>query len=413
MLADTLNKMSTLSADPDIAEVASLATESLVARAVEGIDGGAPGLVLSAQQLVNFRKYELAALALPTSLSEVVTYLGYETGGGGGLEATDFLKTFNMIHDHARQWNPLKREISLVATTLEIFGKKMAVWNQACKQLLDEVKIACVETPNQAPQTFAELKASGYNFKLDAYPELQVEADSARATSKELGTLIEELFDEVNKKVTEASALEQQITHYADELNGNIQPALSIKKKLILQKQESNELAPLVTKIDQRAEQIKRLDIAYHAGVKSALVETFSGFGPLAGIYLGIKADGQRKERNKLMALQESDLVVLQAARTVESALVTVLYRLQQLELLVADARVSIEHLSFMWGSIVTYAKSSSEATQTITDMISLLTFERRFNFVSAPWEHVVANSKRLLDIFDEAEKIIAADYSN
>jgi leucyl aminopeptidase (aminopeptidase T) len=111
------------------------------------------------------------------------------------------------------------------------------------------------------------------------------------------------------------------------------------------------------------------------------------------------------------MRLQESDLIVLQAARTVESALVTVLYRLQQLELLIADARISIEHLNFMWSSIVSYAKSSSEATQTITDTISLLTFERRFKFVSAPWEHVVKNSKQLLNIFDEAEKIIAADY--
>jgi hypothetical protein len=411
MLADTLNKMSQLSADLDIAEVASLATESLVARAVEGIDGGAPGLVLSAEQLVNFRKYELAALALPTSLTEVVGYLGYETGGGGGLEATDFLNTFNMIHGHALQWNPLNREISLVATTLEIFGKKMAVWNQACQQLLDDVKIACVNTPDEAPKTFAELKTSGYNFKLDAYPELQVEAACARDTSKELSTLIQELFDEVNKKVMEATALEQQIKHYADELNNKIQPAISIKKKLILKKQESNELAPLVNKIEQRALEIKRLDVAYQAGVKSALMETFAGFGPLAGIYLGIKADGLRQDRNRLMRLQESDLIVLQAARTVESALVTVLYRLQQLELLIADARISIEHLNFMWSSIVSYAKSSSEATQTITDTISLLTFERRFKFVSAPWEHVVKNSKQLLNIFDEAEKIIAADY--
>lgn len=413
MLADTANQIAALSANADIAEVASLATKALLERAVEGIDGDAPGLVLSAQQLVNFRKYEMAALALPTTLDDVVNYLGYETGGGGGLEASDFLQTFSMLHKHALQWNPLKRQISSLATTLEIFGKKMAIWNGACKELLAEVKISFVDMPGAAPQTFAALKASGHSVNLHNHSEWQIEADSAHITSQELALLIRELFDEVSHKVVEATYLEQQIAEYANELNNHIQPALSLKKKLILKKQESTDLAPLVTKIDRRAEEIKKYDTAYKAGVNTALSQTFAGFGPLAGIYLGVRADTLRQERNKMMAHQESDLADLQAARTVESALITVLYRLQQLELLVADAQLSVEHLNFMWSSIVSYATASQDATQTITDTISLVTFERRFNFVCAPWESVVENSRRLLEIFDEAERIIAADYQH
>ena len=410
MLAETVEKAESLAKDSGPAETAHYASKLILESAIEGVDGQAPGLILTAHQIVNFRKYELAALGLPTALTDVIIYLGYEQGAGPGLEPGDFLNLFNSIRGHALGWNPLQREIKLTATDLKIFGDKMRRWEEAFVDLLDTVKVAQQKDP-AAPKTLGELKSSNYHIDVERFKDLQVDLQSAAGVDKEIKTILEEIEADVKRQARSAADLRTRLVAYADNLNNKIQPSIHVKKELVLKRTQSEKAKVLLARIDERAAQIKSADNAYQAGVKNAIRQSFAGFGPLAGLFVGLKADKQRQRRNTLMKEQDADLALLAIEEKVQACLLVILYRFQQLEIVVRDASTCMENLVYVWSSIVLFAKDSEKSFEVIKDLNSLLTFRRRFISVCEPWVSVATQSHQLLDVFMQAEKIISQDY--
>lgn len=100
----------------------------------------APGLILTKNEILALKKYELAGLALPTTLEHVIAYLGYETGAGPGLEAKDFQESFKIVHNHASRWRPLQTKLRSVSSELKAFAGDMLIYGESMLDLQKEIK---------------------------------------------------------------------------------------------------------------------------------------------------------------------------------------------------------------------------------------------------------------------------------
>lgn len=413
MLHGTIKEFDLLPGPPSSEDNAYFSSALFLQGSLEGVDiteDDTPGLILTAQQIVNFRKYELAARALPVTPASVNAYLGKAVNAGPGLMPADFLATFQMIHAHAGGWAPLRRDIRSTASGLQLFSGTMATFQESLLDILDEVNVRFADNPSRKPATLKALSAEGYNFNLERHPQLRMEAWSQAHTQGELTQMLRELKSSIEGQQRTTQDLLRRVTDYTDDLNDDVQPAIALKKQLVVDKIAEPGLAALQTSIDERAEQIKAKDNAYRAAVNSA-IKKVAWLGPIGGIVGGVKADKLRKERNELMKVQERELDQLSAVKGVQTALVSVMYRLGNLQIVVNDASVALENLRFVWQSLALSIDESAAAAGTIADVDSLLTLKRKFTRVTKPWLDVSQTSALLLAAFDKADKDIKKYY--
>lgn len=407
MLAKTLDEVRQLQEDPTPEVEANLATRMMFDHALEGSDGHAPGLILTAEQIVNFRKYELAALALPGDLPSVIAYLGYERDLQAGLEPEDFLELFKSVRLHAAAWNPLVREVKDTAGRLELFSGRMKIWSDSFHAEINKVQVTNALEPGK-PAKLGDLLQLNPEMPADKFPMMDLDAESTDVAKTEFAAIFAEMQKAVAKEHAQTKAIEVRLVTYGNVMNNDIQPQISLKRQLISNRMESEKARQIQDRVDERALRIKEADEAYHAGVTEAVKGAVGG-NVLMSIYVGVRADEHRRKRNGLMEEQDADLVVLAAEKTIQSAMYVILSRFQLLEIVVSDASKCTENLITVWKSISGFTESSSVTAQEIDNAQTLVTFARHIRSVCDPWIDIKAKCQRLLNVFDQADRKIDA----
>jgi hypothetical protein len=359
------------------------------------------GLILTKDQIKNLKKYEIARLALPTELKDVIAYLGYKQGAGPGLEAPDFQETFQLINGHAKLWNPLRSDMLTVNTELVVFAGSMQVYGQSMNEVFSEIAaLGLVEKHNI--KTLEDLR----KFEIDAgitFPDIETE------DRKDLGDYLNEILARVKHQANKADEIKDRLKAFGETLREEVDPAIRQKLSLIDNNSLGSEIRDLQVKIDERALAIDDKNKEYKTLVTQAVGSIIGNLAMM--IYSSVQAEKIRKERNSLTKDQEKDIALMAQKHKILAALGRIRMDFQNLDLVVIDANIATQNLITVWTSLSTFIAASVTEIHGIHDGLSMRRFRNQFNLVVKPWETIERDAKKLEEVFSAADDEFKKEY--
>ncbi|MEN4750349.1 alpha-xenorhabdolysin family binary toxin subunit A [Pseudomonas sp. Ps21-P2] len=369
--------------------------------ATNGSDTRDTGLILTKEQLKHLKKYEIAGLALPTELDNVIAYLGYENGAGLGLEPVDFQRTFKLVNGHARLWNPLRTDLLTVNTKLVVFAGSMQVYGASMREVFDDMAVlGLIEKYNI--KTLEDLRK--VELKLGKkFPGIEA------MDRLDLGFYLDEILKKVREQEAEALAIKQRLDSFGRQLAQQVGPAIKLKLASIDNNTMSSEIQALQVKIDNRALAIEEKNKEYKEMVKQAIGAVMGNLVMM--IYSSVQAEKIRKERNKLTEEQEKDIALMAKKNRILASLGRIRMDFQNLDLIVIDADIATQNLISVWNSLSTFIAASAAEVDGIHDGLSMRRFRNQFNLVVKPWETIEVDAQKLQHVFAEADREFREDY--
>ncbi len=359
------------------------------------------GLILTKEQIKHLKRYELAGLALPTELKDVIAYLGYETGAGRGLEATDFQSTFKLIHGHASLWNPLRTDLLTVSDKLVVFAGSMQVYGSSMTEVFDDIRaLGLIEQYNI--QTLEDLRQVELQLG-NKFPGIE------KIDREDLGYYLDQILEKVREQEAEANGIKERLDDFGRQLANRVIPEIKLKLATIDNNSLSEEIKALQTKIDNRAKDIDEKNKEYKQLIKDAIGGLTAGL--ILVIYVSIQAEKVRKERDALRKQQEADIALMDQKNRILASLGRVRMDLQDLDLIVIDADIATKNLITVWNKLSTFIAESSHEIDGIHDGLSMRRFRNQFNLVVQPWKTIERDAYALLDVFAQADREFREEY--
>lgn len=385
-----------------IAEAAAEEPLSLFTKSIADSDETRDtGLILTKEQVKHLKRYEMAGLALPVDIDDVIAYLGYETGAGKGLEATDFQRSFQLIHDHAGQWNPLRTDLLTVSDRLQTFAVSMQVNGKSMTEVFDDIKaLGLIEKYDI--KTLADLRRVEMELGTK-FPDIE------KIDREDIGYYLDQILGKVREREAEANTIKQRLDKFGKELANKVIPEIKLKLATIDNNSLGSEIKSLQTKIDARAKDIEEKNKEYKQLVKEAIGGVTSGL--IFVIYVSVQAEKIRKERNQLRQRQDADIALMESKSRILASLNRVRADFQDLDLLVIDADIATKNLITVWNTLSTFIAASSEEIKGINDGLSLRRFKNQFNLVVAPWATIEKDAKALQAVFAQADAEFREEY--
>ena len=387
-------------------EAATLPSRVFTASAETSVDTRDVGLILTKSDIKSLKTYELAGLALPTELKDVISYLGYETGAGKGLEAGDFQQTFKLIHAHASLWNPLRTDVMTVNDKLVGFAGAMQIYNEGIKEVLADIRALSLADEHKV-ETLADIRRIEMQ-RGEKFPGIDP------VDRKDIGAYLNDILKKVAEQEAETRKIKDRLDAFGQQLSDKVKPAISLKIRGILNNTLDVEIQALQTALDNRAVVIDEKSKEYDQLVKEAITSAFGGGGGVVMmIYSSVQAEKARQARDAMREQQEADIRLMATKNTILASLSRVRNDLQNLDFIVLDADIATKNLITVWNGLYTYLSQSIEAVSGMNDALSVRRFRKQFELVAQPWENIEADARKLRNVFAEADREFKQEYGN
>lgn len=389
--------------EQDLITVAATAPEALFSSSVATpeTDTRDTGLILTKDQIKSLKKYEIAGLALPTELKDVIAYLGYESGAGKGLEATDFQKTFQLVNGHARLWNPLRTDMLTVNTKLAVFAESVGTYHEAMEVVFKSIK-ALELVDEHGINTLEDLRKFEINSGI-TFPDIEA------LDRSDLGYYLDQILEKIKEQAIEATRIKERLKTFGEALDGQVLSGIKQKLSLMDNHSVGSEIKALQVKIDNRSTSIDEKNKEYKELVMQAVGSVFGNLAML--IYSSVEAEKIRKERNRLSNEQEKDIALMDQKNRILASLSRVRMDFQNLDLVVIDADIATKNLITVWNSLDTFIAASVAEIKGIHDGLSMRRFRNQFNLVVKPWETIKVDAKKLEGVFAAADREFKEEY--
>ncbi|TFT22642.1 toxin, partial [Proteus mirabilis] len=123
----------------------------------------------------------------------------------------------------------------------------------------------------------------------------------------------------------------------------------------------------------------------------------------ITGGIFGSKAEKIRKKRNETIEKLHNINKGIKQQSTISECLQRFKVDLDEIEQYIEDADMSVEHLLYMWQTILTEINASLINFKKIDNAMELIRFSIYLEKIIAPWYMVVGYSKEMMAVFDEA----------
>ncbi|UXZ95667.1 alpha-xenorhabdolysin family binary toxin subunit A [Pseudomonas phytophila] len=402
--------------DDTLAEAASKAPEVLMDGSLGLLPDSTrpPGLTLTKEQIKSIKRYEMAGLALPITLGDVIGYLGYNEGEGAGeyLEPREFLKSFEKINAHARTWNPLRTRLIGMTSKLEIFADEIANNGVTMSLIFNDVD-ALKKLPAYNIKTLADIRKLKDELG-DRLKEFNLDAED-KSTVSQFSIFLNNILDAVRRQQSEAHDIKKDLGKFSEELAQKVLPEIKFKVRTINNSNLETLIKDLSTDIEQRADLIEKLNDAYKKTVKDALsaASTMNIAGLGIAIYNGINAEKIRSDLKKERDIQKNKIEEMRTKNKVLASLHRVRADLLDLDIIVVDADIATKNLESVWLNITNYLDASVEGVDRINDALGLYAFFHEFNSVINPWKRIGRDAVLLYEVFDQADKEFRDEYNS
>lgn len=360
------------------------------------------GLVLTKNEIISIKKYVSIAFSFPTTLPTVTDYLRYGIGedGGAGLKPNDFLRTFQLVRDHAETWSDLREKIMMTSTDLEMFGAVMRIWGREMERFYDSDEATDLIKKYKI-KTYEDLKRVEYEWE-GVFPGIELDPDTILNLQSALNTIADNIVEYLEK----TSEIKTKLDAFGNTLEKDVIPAVGRRLEFIKNNKYPGEIDALNKRITERAADIQRMNLEYKALVENSLgsAATMNIFGLGMAIYLGVEAEDVRTERNRLNELQNQEIQNLNSKNVTLGSLRRVEHNLQNCKVAALDAEVATNNLRHNWNVIAGYVKKSATDVAAITDALKLYEFMVRFQLVVASWVKIEKSAGELVRVFAEAD---------
>ncbi|EOI6418533.1 alpha-xenorhabdolysin family binary toxin subunit A, partial [Yersinia enterocolitica] len=249
----------------------------------------------------------------------------------------------------------------------------------------------------------------------------QLEQITYESADYEIATALKDILDEMkadisrHQKTTES--VKSKIHDYRITLTGGelssgakvngLEPQVKAKYDLMEKNNLKKSIKELDDKIKDKKQRIEQLKKDYDKFVGLSFTGAAGGIIGIAitGGIFGAKAENARKEKNKLIdEVRELETKVTHQ-RSLQASLETLSRTFSDIGIRMVDAESALNHLDFMWLSILNQITESQTQFKEINNALRLTSFINKFQQVITPWKSVGDSARQLVDIFDEAIK--------
>ncbi|MGT3241255.1 pore-forming cytotoxin subunit YaxA [Yersinia enterocolitica] len=362
------------------------------------------GGIFTKEDLINLKLYVRKGLSLPIQQDEVTAYLGYKKIDVAGLEPKDIKLLFDGIHNHALNWNDVEQAVLQQSLDLDIAAKNIISTSNEIISLI-----------NQMPITVR------VKTMLGDITDQQLENITYESADHEVASALKDILDEmkvdINRHQATTANVRKKVSDYritltggelssGDKVNG-LEPQVKTKYDLMEKNNMRKSIKELDEKIKEKRQRIEQLKKDYDKFVGLSFTGAVSGIIAIAiaGGIFGAKAENARKEKNALISEVAELESKVSSQRALQTALEALSLSFSDIGIRMVDAESALNHLDFMWLSVLNQITESQTQFATINNALRLTSFVNKFQQVITPWKSVGDSARQLVDIFDEAIK--------
>ncbi|SUC17196.1 toxin [Proteus vulgaris] len=350
-----------------------------------GIDienGRLPGIVTS-HDLIKIKSYINKALSLPYKLEDVVNFIGYNEISIQQLSSDNILSLFVRIREHAFEWNKIEYAIKQQAIDLEIIGREITFTGENIISFISQmpllVKISTIIN-DLSDQELAGIKYTDQDKKISTQlihilesmkEDIEIERDKTLKIKNSLSTFRSKIMGGKD------SSNIQHHSIYHEVLN---------KKRLINEFYNSNNIS-LTDERDLLIEDIKILKEEYRNYVGLAFTGLAAGIIGviITGGIFGAKAEKIRKKRNESIEKVKSLNKEIDIYTNLSLHLNSLYIELDEIEQLIEDTNIALEHIEYVWQAIITEIDASISNFNKINNALELIKFSIYLEKIISP----------------------------
>lgn len=360
------------------------------------------GGIFTKEDLITLNLYARKGLSLPTTLDEVEAYLGYSKINILGLEPTDIKVLFEGIHNHALGWNNVEQGVLEQSLDLNVAAKSIVSSGEEIIDIINQMPILDRVKTILGDITDEQLNDITYE---------SADHDIAKA----LKDILDKMKADITKHQQTTENVRKKVADYRIVLIGGelssgvkvngLEPQVKKKYNLMEENNLRKSIKELDEKIKEKKERIEQLKKDYDKFVGLSFTGAPGGIIGIAitGSIFGAKAENARKQKNTLISEVSELEAKVSNQRKLQTSLETTSLSFSDIGIRMLDAESALNHLDFMWLSILKQITESQQQFSTINNALRLTSFVNGFRHVISPWKSVGESSHQLVNTFNEA----------
>nr|WP_275669921.1 alpha-xenorhabdolysin family binary toxin subunit A [Photorhabdus luminescens] len=376
------------------------ATLQLLTGKQEGV--ARPGGIFTKEDLINIKLYVKKGLSLPFNLEEVKSYLNYQRVNIAGLEPEDIHALFEEIRIHSLSWSDVERDVLQQSIDLEVIGQQITEAGENIISIINEMPI--IERIKKKLGNISNSQLSQITY-----------TNEDKEVSHALIEILDTMKNDIEKQRQKTEKVKDEVSDFKLKLiggrlaNGSIamglQPQVENKRKLMRDNKMSVHIEDSDKKVTEKKAEIDQLRQDYNKFVGLAFSGIAGGIIGLAitGGIFGSKAEEVRKLKNQLIEEVRSLEESIRGQRALQKSITTLSLDFSDIDTRLLDAEVALNHLDYMWQSMLTQINASRDKFSQINNALKLTSFITKFQQVISPWKEVEGSARQLVRVFDEA----------
>ncbi|WJW80853.1 alpha-xenorhabdolysin family binary toxin subunit A [Moellerella wisconsensis] len=358
-----------------------------------------PG-IFTVEDLINIKKYINFSLLLPIKHKDMVFDTKISQENTLPIKISELIDLFIKIRQHALSWNNVEYQVKQQSIDLELTGRNITMTGN---QLIDYI--------NQMPllerisQRIEELDISNIEligFSSDDY-----------IIANELVNILELIKDDIILQSKKTTVVRNTVADFRTYIIGGdlsneqqIDSLLFATRKIKQQLEDiidSNDTHHLLNQIELKKDEVSQLEQEYSHYVKLAFTGLAGGIIGLiiTGSIFGDKAEKIRARKNillnEIIALEEQ----INIDKKLNGLLSNITVRLQHMDSYFRDARLALDHLDYMWQTILAEINDSIAKFKTINNSHLLAQFTIQLKKIILSWDAVTDYSQHLILLFE------------
>ncbi|HEJ9628651.1 TPA: alpha-xenorhabdolysin family binary toxin subunit A [Proteus mirabilis] len=368
-----------------------------------GIDienGRLPGIVTS-PDLIKIKTYINKALSLPYKLDDVIDFIGYNQISTQQLSPENVLSLFIKMREHALEWNKIEYSIKQQAIDLEIIGREITSTGENIIAFINQMPLLTKISTTMHDLSEQEL----INIKYTSQD---------KQVSIQLIHILESMKEDIEIERDKTLKLKESLSTFRSKIMGgkdsqniahhSIYHEIVNKKRLINEFYNKNNML-LSDERDLLIEDISILKEEYKNYVALAFTGLAAGIIGviITGGIFGAKAENIRKKRNQLIDKVKNLNKEIDIYANLLLHLNSLYIELEEIEQLIEDTNMALEHIEYVWQAILTEIDASINNFNKINNALELIKFSIYLEKIISPWYMVIGYSKEILISFDNA----------